>query len=85
MKGIEILKHNLKHMEFPSDIWSEIISYCKIKPEQRNDYFEVNKYYYKRILWEINLYNYRIVLSHIIKIKITKKNKMLCLVYHVSN
>lgn len=68
-------------MEFPSEIWSEIISYCKIRPEQCNDYFEVNKYYYKRILWEINLYNYRIILSHIIKIKITKKTK--CFVWFI--
>lgn len=68
-------------MEFPNEIWSEIISYCKIRPEQCNDYFEVNKYYYKRNLWEINLYNYRIVLSHIIKIKITKKTK--CFVWFI--
>ena len=45
-------------MEFPSEIWHEIVSYCKIRPEQCNDYFEVNKYYYKSLLWEINLYNY---------------------------
>ena len=62
-------------MEFPNEIWRKILSYCKIKPEQSNKYFEVNKYYYKRILWEIYLFNYRIVLSHIIKIKITKKTK----------
>jgi hypothetical protein len=38
-------------MEFPTDIWREIVSYCKIKPEEYNDYFELNKYYYKKILW----------------------------------
>lgn len=42
-------------MEFPSDIWYEIISYCKIKPEQCNNYFEVNKYYYNTIFWAIDL------------------------------
>ena len=46
-------------MEFPNEIWRKILSYCKIKPEQSNKYFEVNKYYYKRILWEIYLFNYR--------------------------
>jgi hypothetical protein len=68
-------------MEFPTDIWREIVSYCKIKPEEYNDYFELNKYYYKTILWEINLYNYRIILSHIVKIKITKKTK--CFVWFI--
>lgn len=68
-------------MEFPSEIWHEIVSYCKIRPEQCNDYFEVNKYYYKSLLWEINLYNYGILLSHIIKIKITKKTK--CFVWFI--
>jgi|TARA_B110000967_G_C18861343_1_gene550136 hypothetical protein len=68
-------------MEFPIDIWREIVSYCKIKPEEYNDYFELNKYYYKTILWEINLYNYRIILSHIVKIKITKKTK--CFVWFI--
>lgn len=79
---LKVIKNKVKkHMEFPNEIWCKIVSYCKIRPEQCNNYFEVNKYYYNRILWEIYLFNYKIVLSDIIKIKITKKTK--CFVWFI--